>query len=138
MIPYINMLRPRMKSRIFVEMNCTLIIIIQNKILLPQIKLLISNYLSLCSQMEFHAGNFLAHTVHTLLYVHHVREITPDVVDDYINQDASTRPIELITLVMRAAVAGILKCCDLTWRELSKGGVFDVRLGYLMFHIDLG
>ncbi|PPR02186.1 hypothetical protein CVT26_012126 [Gymnopilus dilepis] len=78
-------------------------------------------------EMEFHAGNFLAHTVHTLLFVHHVREITPDVVDDYINQDDSARPIELITIVMRAAVAGILKCCDLTWRELSKGGVFDTE-----------
>lgn len=78
--------------------------------------------------MEFHAGNFLAHTVHTLLYVHHVREIDSDVVvDSYISQDDPTRPIGLITIVLRAAVQGLLKCCDLTWRELSKGGAFDVR-----------
>lgn len=37
------------------------------------------------------------------------------------------RPPELITVVLRSFVQGLLKCCDLTWRQLSKGGVYDVR-----------
>ncbi|KAF8872660.1 Mak10 subunit, NatC N-terminal acetyltransferase-domain-containing protein [Gymnopilus junonius] len=83
---------------------------------------------ALAYEMEFHAGNFLAHTVHTLLYVHHVREIDPDVViDNPTIQADPARPIELITIVLRAAVQGLLKCCDLAWRELSKGGAFDTE-----------
>ena len=37
------------------------------------------------------------------------------------------RPIEFVTIVLRAAVQGLLKCCCLSWIELSKGGVYDVR-----------
>ncbi|KAJ3500829.1 hypothetical protein NLJ89_g9616 [Agrocybe chaxingu] len=38
-----------------------------------------------------------------------------------------TRPIELVTLVLQAAVQGLLKCCDLTWRELAKGPLYDTE-----------
>ena len=89
------------------------------------------------TQTEFHAGNFLAHTVHTLLYVHHLRDIDPDILlaQTYFDISPSTstptfpndRPIELITIVLRAAIQGLLKCCSLSWIELSKGGAYDVR-----------
>lgn len=77
--------------------------------------------------MEWHAGNVLPHTVFTLLYVHHLRDIDPDMVPFLSSSDPS-RPLELVTVVLRAAVAGLLKCCDLSWRELSAGGLHDVSL----------
>ena len=78
--------------------------------------------------MEFHAGNVLAHTVYTLLYVHHLDDISPEIV---INWHPSfkydhRRPLALITIVLRTAVQALLKCVDLSWRELAKGGMHDV------------
>ncbi|KDR82005.1 hypothetical protein GALMADRAFT_221894 [Galerina marginata CBS 339.88] len=83
---------------------------------------------ALAYETEFHAGNFLAHTVHTLLYIHHLREIDPDVLvsPSTMGNDPS-RPIELVTIVLRSAVQGLLKCCDLTWRELARGGAYDTE-----------
>lgn len=92
---------------------------------------------SLGYETEFHAGNFLAHTIHTLLYVHHLGDIDPDImlpISFLISQSASStptfsneRPIEFITVVLRAAVQGLLKCCGLSWSELIKGGTFDTE-----------
>jgi hypothetical protein len=44
------------------------------------------------------------------------------------NQWTPDRPKELITLVLRAGMFGMLKCVDGAWRELSKGHVNDVRI----------
>ena len=76
-------------------------------------------------QTEFHAGNLLSHTVFTFLYVHHLPEIEPDLLPSTSGHDP-LRPRELVTLVLRSAVQGLLKSCDLSWRELSKGGMQDV------------
>jgi hypothetical protein len=73
-----------------------------------------------------------------LLYVHHLRDIDPDMLPfqpilNFISPSPSTpafpneRPIELVTIVLRAAVQGLLKCCSFSWMELSKGGAYDVR-----------
>ncbi|KAF7777691.1 hypothetical protein Agabi119p4_3763 [Agaricus bisporus var. burnettii] len=79
-------------------------------------------------EMEWHNGNFMSHSVHTFLYFHHLDYIDPDIVPSYfLNSNDPLRPPELITVVLRAAVAGLLKCCDLTWRELSKGAVQDTE-----------
>jgi hypothetical protein len=80
--------------------------------------------------MEWHNGNFMPHTVLTFLYNHHLDSIDPELIhpESLSTFDDPYRPPELITVVLRAAVAGLLKCCDLTWRELSKGAVQDVRL----------
>ncbi|EPQ50584.1 hypothetical protein GLOTRDRAFT_118272 [Gloeophyllum trabeum ATCC 11539] len=81
---------------------------------------------ALACELELHAGNALAQTVYTLLYVHHLKEIDPDVVmDTETLEEDPDRPAELITLVIRATVMGILKCCDLAWRELSKNRVHE-------------
>ncbi|KAF8875691.1 Mak10 subunit, NatC N-terminal acetyltransferase-domain-containing protein [Infundibulicybe gibba] len=77
-------------------------------------------------EMEWHAGNPLSHTVYTLQYVHHLPRLEPE----FVPAGAAAcggpeRPRELVTVVLRAAVLGLLKCCDLSWRELSKGGVQD-------------
>ncbi|KXN91924.1 N-alpha-acetyltransferase, 35 NatC auxiliary subunit [Leucoagaricus sp. SymC.cos] len=79
-------------------------------------------------EMEWHKGNFMSHTVLTLLYIHHLDSIDPDLVQiPFLTHDDPHRPPEIITIVLRAAVAGLLKCCDLTWRELSKGAIQDTE-----------
>jgi len=83
--------------------------------------------------MEWHNGNFMSHTVLTLLYTRHLDSIDPDTIQKpSVAPEDPHRPLELITIVLRASVAGLLKCCDLTWRELSKGAVQDV-CWYLLF-----
>ncbi len=76
--------------------------------------------------MEWHNGNTLSQTVYTLLYVHHLGNIDPDIsMQEAVFEDPE-RPLGLITIVIRAAVLGLLKCCDFAWRELSQGRVHDV------------
>ncbi|KAF9480902.1 hypothetical protein BDN70DRAFT_877091 [Pholiota conissans] len=83
---------------------------------------------ALAYETEFHAGNFLAHTVHTLLYVHHLHDIDPETISpSKLQHDDHDRPIELVTVVLRAAVQGLLKCCDMAWRELAKGAAYDAE-----------
>lgn len=77
-------------------------------------------------ETEFHAGNLLSHTVFTFLYVHHLPDIEPDLLPSTSWRDP-LRPRELVTLVLRSAVQGLLKSCDLSWRELSKGGMQDTE-----------
>ncbi|KJA19072.1 hypothetical protein HYPSUDRAFT_144144 [Hypholoma sublateritium FD-334 SS-4] len=83
---------------------------------------------ALAYETEFHAGNFLAHTIHTLLYVHHLNDIDPEIMPHMITRrNDPTRPLELVTIVLRAAVQGLLKCCDMAWRELARGGAYDTE-----------
>ena len=79
-------------------------------------------------QMEWHAGNTLSQTVYTLLYVHHLAGMDPDLM--HFPQNGQTQRVHegLITMVLRPAVIGLLKCCDLSWREMSKGKVLEVRI----------
>ncbi|KAF8172074.1 Mak10 subunit, NatC N-terminal acetyltransferase-domain-containing protein [Pholiota molesta] len=82
---------------------------------------------ALAYEIEFHAGNFLAHTIHTLLYVHHLHDIDPEMISLSTSQGDPDRPIELVTVVLRASVQGLLKCCDMAWRELARGGAYDTE-----------
>ncbi|CAK5263962.1 unnamed protein product [Mycena citricolor] len=77
-------------------------------------------------EMLWHAGNTLVHTVFTCLYGLAISEIWPDIIPYDSFPDTQRLP-ELVPLVLRAAVAGMLKCCDLSWRELSKGYVQDTE-----------
>lgn len=76
--------------------------------------------------MEWHAGSPLAQTVYILLYCHHLREMNPEFLAFRSTARDPLRPLELITVVLRAAVGGLLKSCDLSWRELNKSRVYDV------------
>ncbi|KAH9939576.1 Mak10-domain-containing protein [Amylocystis lapponica] len=81
---------------------------------------------SFACEMEWHAGNSLSQTVYTLLYVHCLTDMNPDFIPRVPRTPADPlRPQELVTVVLRAAVFGLLKCCDLSWREMSKGRLFD-------------
>ncbi|KAJ6500771.1 Mak10 subunit, NatC N-terminal acetyltransferase-domain-containing protein [Mycena sanguinolenta] len=77
-------------------------------------------------EMLWHAGNTLAHTVFTCLYALIASELHPDMLPYGLPNDA-TRPPQLVPVVLRASICGMLKCCDLSWRELSKGHVHDTE-----------
>lgn len=78
--------------------------------------------------MEWHTGTTLTQTIYTFLYIYHYDELDPERIPYVaLDQRDPARPMELITLVLRSAVAGFLKCSDMVWRELNKGRVFDVR-----------
>jgi hypothetical protein len=80
-----------------------------------------------CIQMEWHSGNTLSQTIFTCLFVHHLDDIDPEFVpQDLQSKEDPLRPLGLITIVLRSAVFGLLKSCDLSWRELSKGGMREV------------
>lgn len=76
--------------------------------------------------MEWHSGSTLSQTVYTLLYVHHLSNIDPDFLLQVSMNEDPHRPLGLLTIVLRAAVMGMLKCCDLAWREMSQNNVQDV------------
>ncbi|KAJ3997460.1 Mak10 subunit, NatC N-terminal acetyltransferase-domain-containing protein [Lentinula boryana] len=83
---------------------------------------------SMAYETEWHASNQLAHTVFTLLYVHCLNDVDPDILPilSMIDLDPS-RPLELITLVLRAYTSGLLKSCNLAWNELCKGPLLDAE-----------
>ena len=78
-------------------------------------------------QMEWHAGKTLSQSVFTILFVHHLPDINPEYLPPEEDEDP-TRPRWLITVIVRAGMLGLLKCCDLAWRELSKNKVYDVSI----------
>ncbi|KAG1749555.1 Mak10 subunit, NatC N-terminal acetyltransferase-domain-containing protein [Suillus lakei] len=83
---------------------------------------------SFSCEMEWHSGYTLSQTIFSFLYVHSLKEIDPDLIPGGSSpRSDSLRPPELVTVVLRAAVLGLLKCCDLSWRELNKGNVYDAE-----------
>jgi hypothetical protein len=83
---------------------------------------------SFSCEMEWHSGYTLSQTIYSFLYVHSLKEIEPDLVPGgSLSRSDNLRPLELITVVLRAALLGLLKCCDLSWRELNKGNVYDAE-----------
>ncbi|KAF9239144.1 Mak10 subunit, NatC N-terminal acetyltransferase-domain-containing protein [Melanogaster broomeanus] len=83
---------------------------------------------SFACEMEWHTGYTLSQTIFSFLYAHALSEIDPDLIPrDEIRGVDNTRPLELVTVVLRASAHGLLKCCDLSWRELNKGNVHDAE-----------
>ena len=78
-------------------------------------------------QMEWHSGKTLSQSVFTILFVHHMPDINPEYLPPEEKEDPA-RLLWLITVVLRAGMLGLLKCCDLAWRELSKNRVHDVSV----------
>lgn len=76
--------------------------------------------------MEWHAGNTPAQTILTILHLHRIQDLDPDTSFGFQPFAEPDRPIELLTVVLRASLLGLLKCCDLSWRELNKERVYDV------------
>ena len=79
-------------------------------------------------QMHWHAGNALAQTVYTCLYMRSLSVIDhANISTEDMSKFDERRPLQLVSLVIRAGVMGMVKCCDLAYRELIKGNVHDVR-----------
>ncbi|KAI0806725.1 Mak10 subunit, NatC N-terminal acetyltransferase-domain-containing protein [Fomes fomentarius] len=81
---------------------------------------------SFACEMEWHAGKTLSQSVFTILFVHHLPDINPEYLSPEGDEDPA-RPKWLTTVIVRAGILGLLKCCDLAWRELSKNKVYDVE-----------
>ncbi|KAK2460682.1 hypothetical protein APHAL10511_007152 [Amanita phalloides] len=73
----------------------------------------------------WHTGRLLSHTVFTLTYIHELPNMEVDLSSSSFSPIDPLRPMELVTAVLRPAVQGLLKCCDLAWRELSTGAMLD-------------
>ncbi|KAF8437566.1 Mak10 subunit, NatC N-terminal acetyltransferase-domain-containing protein [Boletus edulis BED1] len=83
---------------------------------------------SFACEMQWHTGYTLSQTIFSFLHVHALRETDPELIPaDQIGEVDHTRPLELVTIVLRASVYGLLKSCDLSWRELNKGNVYDTE-----------
>ncbi|KAI6098028.1 Mak10 subunit, NatC N-terminal acetyltransferase-domain-containing protein [Pisolithus croceorrhizus] len=76
-------------------------------------------------EIAWHTGYTLSQTVFSFLYVHALPDIDPDTISPHHHDPDRARPVELVSVVLRASVLGLLKCCDLAWRELVKGNVYD-------------
>ena len=77
--------------------------------------------------MEWHAGYTLPQTIYSCLYVHYLADIDPEVFPSQeLPHRESARPPALVTVVLRAAIVALLKCCDLSWRELNRGRLHEV------------
>ena len=76
--------------------------------------------------MEWHTGYTLPQTVYSFLHVHALRETDPELIAADQNEDP-WRPLALVTVILGAYTYGLLKSNDLSWRELNKGNVYDVR-----------
>ncbi|KAI0085943.1 Mak10 subunit, NatC N-terminal acetyltransferase-domain-containing protein [Irpex rosettiformis] len=96
-------------------------------LLLPEELCWIMDRMFAC-EMLWHSGNTLSQTVYTLLYVHELQDLNPDFLPaGWPPNPDPDRPLELLTVVLRASVLGLLKCCDLAWRELSKRRIYDIE-----------
>ncbi|KAG9035394.1 hypothetical protein FRB95_011414 [Tulasnella sp. JGI-2019a] len=83
---------------------------------------------SMAAEMGWHEGKFMSQTIHTVQYVHDLYAMasvpsTPLQSED----DMRRRPRILIPTILRPLVIGMLKCCDLTWRQLLQRFVYDAE-----------
>ncbi|KAG6868430.1 hypothetical protein C0993_003107 [Termitomyces sp. T159_Od127] len=117
---------PRLDSGLISE-NQTTSLFDPNAPLLPQELCWIIDR-AFAYEMAWHNGNPLSHSVFTLLYIHALAGIDPEFVDSHaLTSFGPSRPPELVYYVLRSWVMGLLKCCDLSWRELSKGCVQELE-----------
>jgi len=74
--------------------------------------------------MEWHAGSTLSQTVYTFLYGHAIAEMHTDYLLNF--EEDPSRPIELVTVVLKAVALTVMKTCDSTWARMAKGSIHDV------------
>jgi len=78
---------------------------------------------SISCEMEWHTGNTLSQTVYTFLYGHAIAEMHPDYLLNF--EEDPSRPIELITVVLKAVALTVMKTCSIAWAGMAKGGIHD-------------
>lgn len=74
--------------------------------------------------MEWHTGSTLSQTVYTFLYGHAIAEMHLDYLLNF--EGDSSRPMELVTVVLRAVALTVMKTCGVAWAGMAKGGIHDV------------
>ncbi|GJJ11840.1 hypothetical protein Clacol_006078 [Clathrus columnatus] len=83
------------------------------------------------AELQWHNGFPLSQTVLTIRYVHYLMDIsTPKFKTSHDNHRSTSkadpdRPPELVNLVLRAGIFGVVKSCDLVWRELAQNRVVE-------------
>ena len=95
------------------------------------------SHLMATSQVEWMLGSPLAHTVFTFLYTHALEVLNPDFLPYDALQEDPARPLSLVTIVLRAYVMGLLKCCGIAWTQLSTSLQEDVRMMHIYVLCDL-
>lgn len=80
---------------------------------------------SISCEIAWHTGSTLSQTVYTFLYGHAVAEMHTDYLLDF--EGDPSRPVELVTLVLRAAALAVMKRCNTAWVGLAKGGIHDLE-----------
>lgn len=85
---------------------------------------------TMSAEMGWHSGYALSQTLYTSLYMHQITPVSQhDNIPPYFpswKYDPS-RPIALVSIVLQAGLMAIVKTCDMVWRELNKGYVFDLE-----------
>ncbi|KAF9019735.1 hypothetical protein BDZ89DRAFT_1072754 [Hymenopellis radicata] len=81
---------------------------------------------SFAYEMEWHAGNLLSNTVFTLVHVHEIAQLDPDLIP--YNSADKARPVELLSIVLKTYVIGLLKCCGVAWDALNRADKAEVSL----------
>lgn len=75
--------------------------------------------------MGWHTGSTLSQTVYTFLYGHAIAEMHPDYLLNF--EEDPSRPIGLVTMVLRAVALTVMKACSTAWTGVAKGGgIHDV------------
>ncbi|KDQ34122.1 hypothetical protein PLEOSDRAFT_1052887 [Pleurotus ostreatus PC15] len=84
---------------------------------------------SFAYEMLWHAGNCLPHSVLTIQYVHRLSDMDPELLylRSAVVQEDAERPLELITVVLRSFMSGLMKCCDFSWRRLNEGSTREME-----------
>lgn len=82
---------------------------------------------ALAYQIEWMMGSPLAHTVFTFLYAHALEMLNPDFLTYLDMEEDPSRPLQLVTVVLRAYVMGLLKSCGLAWMQLHNSLLEDTE-----------
>ncbi|KAG8888829.1 hypothetical protein FRB98_006725 [Tulasnella sp. 332] len=83
---------------------------------------------AIAAEMGWHEGKFMSQTIHTLQYVHDLYSMASvSTLPPQSEEDMRKRPRILIATVLRPLVIGMLKSCDLTWRQLLQRFVYDAE-----------
>lgn len=73
--------------------------------------------------MGWHEGHSLSQTVYTCLYFHEFSSLDPGVWRLLIG---NSQPYPLVTSVLRSWMQGLIKTCDMVWREFAQRHVYEV------------
>lgn len=85
------------------------------------------------SKMTWHSGHALSQTLYALLYMHELESISMQNLTERWggggagdDEGGGGPPLELVGLVLRGCIMGMVKCADIVWEEFVKGNLYEV------------